>query len=311
MNSDKIKAITEAYEQKNLTLLDAIAIPKHREINRKNSFKSALMLSANNIKHLLKITSLDAECIMINLEDGVSQEEKPFALALAAIFLSEHQSCTQKLVVRVNALDEGGFDEIAYLNQFLPDAIRVPKIHNASEVKQVLDLLDEKIDLHLSIETKEAWNALNSLCIDPRITTFYLGILDLFADLRLPQSLITPHNPTLSYMLSHFLVTTKAMGVKPVSFVFQDFKNMELFEAWLVLEKSMGYTAKGCLSPSQVSMVNTMLTDDVAQRERAHVIIKLFEMNRDMGITGFVDEEFGFIDEPIYKGALALLSSDT
>ena len=31
-------------------------------------------------------------------------------------------------------------------------------------------------------------------------------------------------------------------------------------------------------------------------------------MNKEMGITGFSDDEFGFIDEPIYKGALALLS---
>jgi citrate lyase subunit beta/citryl-CoA lyase len=30
-------------------------------------------------------------------------------------------------------------------------------------------------------------------------------------------------------------------------------------------------------------------------------------MHRDSGVTGFVDEEYGFIDEPIYKGALALL----
>jgi len=35
--------------------------------------------------------------------------------------------------------------------------------------------------------------------------------------------------------------------------------------------------------------------------------VKLFEMHRDEGITGFVDEEYGFIDEPIYKAAVKLL----
>jgi len=30
-------------------------------------------------------------------------------------------------------------------------------------------------------------------------------------------------------------------------------------------------------------------------------------MHKEMGITGFVDEEYGFIDEPIYKGALSRL----
>lgn len=309
MQTNKIEAIEAALEARDLGALDALARPVYREVNSKNSFRSALMLSANKLKHLLKIDALEADCIMLNLEDGVSKEEKPFALVLCAIFLAQHQKSDKKFVVRVNALNEGGFDEIAYLNQFQPDAIRVPKIRDASEVKQVLDLLDEKIELHLSIETKESWNALSTLRVDKRVTTFYLGILDLFADLKLSQGLITPENPTLLYMLSHFLITTKAMGVKPVSFVFQEFKNLELFEKWLHLEKSMGYSAKGCLSPNQVPLVNKILVDDVAQLERAHVIVKLFEMNRDIGITGFVDDEYGFIDEPIYKGALALIEA--
>lgn len=309
MKSSEITKITEAFSSRNIDVLDALATPRFRKQNHSNSFRSALMLSANNVKHLLKIDTVEADCIMLNLEDGVSKEDKPFALVLCAIFLAHHHECSKKLVVRVNALDEGGFDEIAYLNQFKPDAIRVPKIKNASEVKQVLDLLDTSIELHLSIETKEAWNGLSTLGIDKRVSVFYLGILDLFADLRLSQSLIDPDNPTMIYMLSHFLVTTKAMGIKPVSFVFQDFKNETLFKIWLKLEKSMGYSSKGCLSPSQVKPVNEILTDDVAELERAHVIVKLFEMNRDMGVTGFVDDEYGFIDEPIYKGALALLAS--
>jgi len=111
----------------------------------------------------------------------------------------------------------------------------------------------------------------------------------------------------MSYMLSHFLITTKAMGVKPVSFVFQEFKDEKRFLEWLALEKSMGYDAKGCLSPNQVKLVNATFIDEVAEIERAKVIVKLFEMHREEGISGFVDEEYGFIDEPIYKGALALL----
>ena len=308
MTKSKIEQIEKALRERSLSTLDELAKPAYRTINSKNDFRSVLMLSAHNLKHLLKIESLDADCIMLNLEDGVSKAEKPFALALTGIFLSELKQCDKKLVVRVNALNEGGYDEIAYLNQFNPDAIRVPKIRRPEEVKSVLALLNEEIDLHLSIETKGAWDNLSSLAFDKRVTTYYLGILDLFADMRLPQSLIKSENPTLLYMLSHFLVTTKAVGVKPVSFVYQEFKNMDGFKKWLELEKSMGYTAKGCISPDQVAVVNEMLVDEVAELERAHVIVKLFEMNQEMGITGFVDEEYGFIDEPIYKGALALLN---
>lgn len=97
------------------------------------------------------------------------------------------------------------------------------------------------------------------------------------------------------------------MGIKPVSFVYQEFTNLVEFGKWLSLEKGMGYDAKGCISPKQVEMVNLMFVNEEAQINRAKIIIKLFEMHQEMGVSGFVDEEYGFIDEPIYKGALALL----
>jgi citrate lyase subunit beta/citryl-CoA lyase len=98
------------------------------------------------------------------------------------------------------------------------------------------------------------------------------------------------------------------MGIKPVSFVYQEFKDLDEFSKWLSLEKSMGFEAKGCISPQQVLHVNKIFVDEAKELQRAQIIVKLFEMHKEEGITGFVDDEYGFIDEPIYKGALALLS---
>lgn len=307
MRKDFLNQVIEAYEARDLSLLDSLAVPKQRVINKSQNYRSVLMLSCNNIKHLQKIEELQADCIMLNLEDGVSKEDKPFALVLCAIFLSSLKKSTKKLVVRVNALDNGGYDEIVYLNQFMPDAIRVPKINNAKEVASVEVLLEKDTELHLSIESAKAWHNLSSLKVEDRVTTFYLGILDLFADMKLPQSFVQRENQTMLYILSHFLVTTKAMGVKPVSFVYQEYKNLEEFQQWLLLEKSMGYDAKGCISPDQVTLTNKTFVDEEFELKRAKVIVKLFEMHEKMGITGFVDDEYGFIDEPIYKGALSLL----
>jgi len=310
MQNDLLQKIIIAYENRDLEALDALAVPKYRTLNKTKNFRSPLMLSCNNILHLHKIATLEADCIMLNLEDGVSPQEKPFALVLCAIFLTVYDNCDKKLVVRVNALDDGGYDEITYLNQFMPDAIRVPKIKNEREVRNVLALLKDGIELHLSIETASAWKNLTSLAVNQNVTTFYLGILDLFADMKLSQSLINRENPTMLYMLSHFLITCKSMRVKPVSFVYQDFKNLEEFSLWIALEKNMGYDAKGCISPKQVALVKTIFVDTQEDLDRAIVIVKLFEMHQELGITGFTDEEYGFIDEPIYKGALALLGKN-
>ena len=307
MPNDFLDKVKDAYEKRDLTRLDELAKPTFRVLNSKHDYRSVLMLSCNNFKHLTKIESMDADCIMLNLEDGVSSEDKPFALVLCAIFLSVLRECDKKLVVRVNPLDEGGYEEITYLNQFMPDAIRIPKVRDKAEVKKALALLNEEIELHLSIETAEGWHNLSTLKIDKRVRSFYLGILDLFADMKLSQSLISRDNPTMLYMLSHFLITSKSMGVKPVSFVYQEFKNLEEFGMWLELERGMGYDAKGCISPKQAELVNEIFVNKEEQISRAKVIVKLFEMHRDEGITGFVDDEYGFIDEPIYKGALSLL----
>ncbi|MFZ2891292.1 HpcH/HpaI aldolase/citrate lyase family protein [Sulfuricurvum sp.] len=304
-NPDKLN---EFIKSGDLESLRSFAIPLKRYCNTSLSFRSAMMLSAHNIKHLLKIPNLGAECVMLNLEDGVSIQQKPYALVLCAMALASNPNSDKKLVVRVNPLDEGGAEEILFLNPFMPDAIRVPKVRNIEDVKRILTLVDEGIEIHLSIETKEAWLSLSLLKIDPRITVFYLGVLDLFADLGLSQSLLIPDNPTVLYMLSHFLMTCRACDVKPVSFVYQDYKNHDGLRNWLELEKMMGFDAKGCIAPTQVDLIHEIFGHSEAELERCQKIVQLFEEQTARGISGFVDERYGFIDEPIYKGALAVLS---
>jgi len=305
-NPEKLNNLVDAED---ITALRALAIPVKREFNRSLLFRSTMMVSTHNIKHLSKISTLLSECLMLNLEDGVSSEQKPYALALCAMVLASHPQSDKKLIVRVNPLDEGGAEEILFLNPFMPDAIRVPKIRSVEDVKRVLTLVDEEIEIHLSIETKEAWLALSHLRIDPRITAYYLGFLDLFADLGLSQSLLIPDNPAVHYLLSHFLITCRACGVKPVSFVYQDYKNSEGLRNWLELEKTMGFDAKGCISPAQVTLIHEVLGHSEAEIARCREIVRLFEEQSVKGISGFVDERYGFIDEPIYKGAISVLNS--
>ncbi len=299
--------IQEAIDSQNLDVLDEFIFPKKRTINRRSDFKSPLMLSAHNLKHLNKIPDLATDAIILNLEDGVSAEMKPYALRLVMLTLSALAESDKKIIVRVNALDEGGADEIELLNSFRPDAIRVPKIKTPADVSRALELCDSEIELHLSIETKEAWLNLSELKVSERVTTFYLGILDLFADMSLSQELIQVDNPLIHHIFSHFILTSKSLDVKPVSFVYQDYRDETGFQAWLELEKKMGFDAKGCISPKQVEQVQATLGIDDAAIKRAQYIIDRFEEEREKGVTGFSDDQYGFIDEPIYKGALALL----
>jgi citrate lyase subunit beta/citryl-CoA lyase len=167
-------------------------------------------------------------------------------------------------------------------------------------------LTNPQTEVHLSLETKEAFADIKSLKIDNRVTTLYLGILDLLESMRLPQSLLTLHNPTIEYILSKYLVDSKSAGFLPFSFVFQKYQDTQLFKKWLQKEYSMGFVSKACISPKQVELTNKIF-DSSDEIDRARYIIKIFEEHRDRGITGFSDEKYGYIDEPIYKDALNIL----
>lgn len=268
--------------------------------------RSFLMVAADKEKHLDKIPSLKCDTAMLNLEDGVFDKTKARRL-LKEKFPNGLKCDNKQIVVRVNSLDSCGIEDIKQINELKPDAIRVPKIKTPDDVKKALNFIDQDIDLHLSIETKEAFDNLSKLKLSPRVTTVYLGILDLLESLSLPQSLLTLDNPSIDYILSKFLIDSKTAGFYPVSFTYQDYKNTGEFIKWCKKVKIMGYTAKAVISPTQADIVNDIFKQDQNEIEKAKYIKDIFEENQKKGLSGFEDENYGFIDEPVYKNALLVL----
>jgi citrate lyase subunit beta/citryl-CoA lyase len=278
-----------------------------------NRLIAPIMISMDNDKHVSKIWELNSESVILNLEDGVLDKNR--ALDNLRKFLMLPRIDNRILIVRTNPIFEGGLEEILTLNNLKPNAFRIPKIRNLNEIYTVLSITEKNsIEIHLSIETREAWTQLQNLKIDQRITTFYLGILDLVADLNLNSNIINPNNSTIIYILSHFLVTTRAIGVLPVAPVFQEYKNIELFESWLKLEKELGFTAKGSISPTQSKRICEIFKISNDEVEKAREIIKIFEKliedrNNNIFVETIKHEKYGFIDEPIYKLAKQILKN--
>jgi len=240
--------------------------------------RSALMVAGDKLKHLQKIPSLECDIAIVNLEDGVFDKDK--ARNLICDILPTLKNNKTKIVVRVNDLNTFGKEDIKAINTIKPYAIRIPKIKTADDVKVACELIDDDIEIHLSIETKEAFNNLPKLKVNNRVTTVYLGILDLLESLELPQSLVNLNNPTIDYILSKFLIDSKIAGFTPISFVYQDYKNIDEFQAWCKKEKLLGLNAKGCISPTQVDIVNKVFNTSNEEIEKANYIIKQFEQHK-------------------------------
>lgn len=302
---------TEIYEKifrdRDVDTAQKHIVPPRRTPPSATENRSCLMLSANNVRHLNKLDTLSADTVIINLEDGVAPEQKEIARYLAAVFISNVRHSHTRLVVRVNPLGEGGKADIALLNTVRPDAIRVPKVYAAADARRACALIDPAIEVHFSVETKEAFADIGALKVDPRVTTFYLGVLDLLADLAIPQSVIAFGNRTMEHLMAKFLVECKTAGVTPVSFTYQEYTKLESFRHWCKRALAMGYTETSCLSPKQVSIANEVFGQRERELEKARYVIERFETMAKKGVTGFTDDRYGFIDEPIYKGALSLL----
>ena len=264
---------------------------------------SYLMVPGDKEKFLNKLDNLLADFFIINLEDGVFEKEK--ALKLVYDFFRSKDN--KKIIFRVNPIEESGLEEIKLLNKLNPYAIRVSKIKNSYDVKRALSILDKDIQLHLSLETKEAFSDIKSLKLSNQVTTLYLGILDLLTSMELPQSLLQIDNPTIEYILSKVLVNSKIANFDIVSFVYQDYTNLEQFKQWCRLDKKIGFRSKVAISPKQLDIVNTIFNIDNTELEKAKYIVKIFEEKQKDNISGFSDIRYGFIDEPIYKDAKLLL----
>ncbi len=133
-----LQKLSDLIDSGDIETLKTLSTPIKRHLNTTTTFRSAMMISAHNLKHLSKIPTLEAECLMLNLEDGVSAEQKPFALVLCAMALASNPESDKKLIVRVNPLSEGGEEEILFLNPYMPDGIRVPKIRSVEDVRRAL-----------------------------------------------------------------------------------------------------------------------------------------------------------------------------
>ena len=270
--------------------------------------RSSLMVNPTNPKHLEKLSIIEADVAVINLEDGVADAKKEEALSASVNALLRLEKRKAMMCVRTNPIDSPFFaKEIEAINKALPDAVRIPKLRSVEELLRIEEALDPSIDIHLTIETKEAFHKIQELKVSKRVTTLFLGAIDLLEDLGLGSWMIETKSDTLKYIMSKFVVDSRSFDFTPVSFVWQNYTDMDGFEEWLIIEKNIGFEAKACISPAQVKRVNEFFAPSPKALQDALYIKEVYEKNEALGIGGFKDEKFGFIDAPIYKNAILTL----
>ncbi len=301
-NLEKIKSLSLEEKTANLN-------PNNRFKLAKTLHRSNMMLNPLNLKHLNRIDNLQADAVTLNLEDAIAPARKREALINIAYFLSHLKSSHSEIIIRINPLNEGGLEELEFLKNYCFNAVRISKVKSKDDILQALKLLPNDKEAHISLETKEAFRDLSFWDIkDKRFTRANLGILDLLASLKLPQSLLKLGNTTVNYILSKFLIDCKTANIEATSFMYQDYKDLQGFKDFAILERQIGFKSKACMGPAQVELANQIFTPTKDEIKRAKEIKRAFEESAKKNINGFMHPKYGFIDEPIYKDALNVLS---
>jgi citrate lyase subunit beta/citryl-CoA lyase len=283
-----------------------------------NPFRRAtLIVSADRVNHLKKALQREADIIVFNLEDGVSDKRKPFGRLLLRKFLANTPLTGEKeVVVRINPMDSPHFwEDVTQILPALPHAVRLSKVSTPEEVIALDRLITafEKssrapagfVKIHLSIETPEAvLNLPQILKASERVEAAYLGILDLFAGLGVSQRLTGKRLG--DFVREKFALECRACGVHPIGPAYQDYEDLEGFREEALKEKELGFSGKMAISVRQARIATEVFSPGPEEIEEAKKIVELYEKALKEG-KGGITFNGKFIDQPIYRDALNTL----
>lgn len=235
--------------------------------------RSALYMPGANARALQKARELDADCLLLDLEDAVAPEAKAMARQQICDALDAGGYGARELVVRINALDTAwGADDLAAIRALpeaaRPHAILAPKVSRAAQIEALSKALPEGSALWIMVETPEAIFNIETLaarCADTPLAAFVMGTNDLAKEMR--AALVKGRAPLMT-ALSLALLAARQYGLTILDGVFNDIADEEGFAAECRQGADMGFDGKTLIHPKQLAPCNALFApseEDVAQ----------------------------------------------
>ena len=256
------------------------------------------------------------DCLVYDLEDSVSAGEKDAARLLVYHAVKEQRPKGKYILIRVNGLYSKELDEdLEAAVRAQPDAIRIPKVEYASEVKRV----DEKIT---AIEKKaglpeggiKIWcdiesylgvmNAQEIASASPRVVAMALGAEDFTASMNAQR---TKPGWEIFYARNAVLMACRAAGISAQDAVFSDLNDEEGLKRDLEMTRTLGFDGKTCVHPRQIDTVNACFTPTAKEIRNAQRVLEALE-DAARNRTGVCVLDGSMVDKPMELRARAVLA---
>lgn len=251
-----------------------------------------------------------ADSIMFDLEDAVSLKEKDSARVLVHSALKTFDYGNIEIVVRINALDAGGAEDIEAMVLAGVDVIRLPKTETAQDiidVEAVITEVEQQNDIPVgttkmmaAIESAEG--VLNAPVIaksSTRLIGIALGAEDYVTNMKTRRH---PDGQELFFARSMILHAARAAGIAAIDTVYSDVDNTEGFEAEVRLIKQLGFDGKSVINPRQIPLVNTIYAPTEKEIQNAKEVIWGIREAEAKG-SGVISVNGKMVDKPIVERA--------
>lgn len=249
--------------------------------------RSALYMPASNAKAVEKARTLDADVIILDLEDAVAPEMKEAARDAAVAAVRAGGFGAREVVIRTNGLDTPwGAEDLAAAAEAGPDAVLVPKINDAGDVRvynAALHAAPPATRLWTMIETGKAafhlWE-IAAASRSTRLSTFVMGVNDFAKEMRARQ---TPDRAPFLPLLTLSVAAARAHGLSILDGVHNDIEDLEALEAVCVQGVDFGFDGKTLIHPKHLEICNRVFSPSADEIAWSQAVIAAFKAPENAG----------------------------
>lgn len=272
---------------------------------------------------LEKARAVEADEVIIDLEDSVPADLKAKARAQVCAALRTGEWSAATVAVRINAttsqwchrdvveLIESAGEQLA--------ALVVPKVEGSSDVEFVARLaamVEEEtgrqhpVGLELLIETATGLTRINdSARASARVETLIVGYADLAASLGHPiREPGEEPEDRWHHVLQTVLIAARDAGVQAIDGPYFDIADIEGLRTRAARARSLGYDGKWALHPGQIAPVNEVFSPTPAEFEQASAVLDELARAEQGDGRGAVLLDGQMIDEAMRKQATQVVA---
>lgn len=276
--------------------------------------RSALYMPGNNARALEKAKGLDADALILDLEDAVAPDVKAEARETIRTALASGGYEGREIVVRTNGPgSEWLHDDLVLCAAVKPDAILVPKISTArdvSDVRVAMSASHVACQLWAMIETPQAILHCESIAAQARdpqspLTCFVIGPNDLVKQTR---ATLDRDRTAALYWLSATITAARCHDIDVLDGVYNNFKDMDGYEHECRQGRMLGMDGKSLIHPSQIALANEVFAPDPDDVAWSRTILAAFEKpeNKSKGVINIDGRMVELLHADMAKRTVAL-----